>query len=389
MAEARNAVEAPGPARATPADPPSPGNGALPDADPPVRRPIPVRVLVLLLLFTGALSAYLLRNEEGFRFAHPFALLLAPLAVAMILWTTYRRPRDRLATFRYPRAAMVGRGPRGVVSRLRDLPVILRLLGVVLMAVTLARPQTSRATGDLELEGIDIVIALDVSGSMQETDLVPNRLDAAKMVIERFVKRRPNDRLGLVVFGRDAYTHVPLTLDHGTFLRMLNELQIGVIDGRGTAIGNGIGVALNRLRHSEAKSKVIIVLTDGDNNAGNISPVQAARFAQTLGVKIYTILAGDNRVTGGADPEDGRPRQPVNPKLLEEIASMTGGAPYLATDTRALAQNFQSILQDLEKSRLHDRGVMYGELFPRFLTPALAALLLELLLRLTRWRRLP
>jgi len=386
MAEARNAVEAPAPAHAGAVPR---GVTPLPPAESAVRRPIPVRVLVLLLIFTGAAYGYVLRNEEGFRFAHPFALLLAPLAVAMILWTTYRRPRDRLATFRYPRAAVLAGGGRGVVSRLRDLPVILRLFAVVLLAVTLARPQTSRAIGDLDLEGIDIVIALDVSGSMQETDLVPNRLDAAKMVIERFVKRRPNDRLGLVVFGRDAYTHVPLTLDHGTFLRMLNELQIGVIDGRGTAIGNGIGVSLNRLRHSDAKSKVIIVLTDGDNNAGNISPVQAARFAQTLGVKIYTILAGDNRVTGGTDPEDGRPRQPVNPKLLEEIASMTGGAPYLATDTRALAQNFQSILQDLEKSRLHDRGVMYGELFPRFLWPAVAALVLELLLRQTRWRRLP
>jgi len=390
MAEARNAVEAPAPGRPE-TDPLAPRRAAAPPPSQgaPVSRPVPVRVLVLLLLFTSAAYGYILRNEEGFRFAHPFALLLAPLAVAMILWTTYRRPRDRLATFRYPRAAVLAAGARGVVSRLRDLPVVLRLFAVVLLAVTLARPQTSRAIGDLDLEGIDIVIALDVSGSMQETDLVPNRLDAAKMVIERFVKRRPNDRLGLVVFGRDAYTHVPLTLDHGTFLRMLNELQIGVIDGRGTAIGNGIGVSLNRLRHSDAKSKVIIVLTDGDNNAGNISPVQAARFAQTLGVKIYTILAGDNRVTGGADPEDGRPRQPVNPKLLEEIASMTGGAPYLATDTRALGQNFQSILQDLEKSRLHDRGVMYGELFPRFLAPALCALVLEVLLRLTRWRRLP
>lgn len=386
MAEARNAVEAPAPAAA--ADSPTKKTPP-PSADPPAYRPIPVRALVLLLLFAGAIYGYLLRNEEGFRFAHPFALLLAPIAVAMILWTTYRRPRDRLATFRYPRATMLGAGARGPVSRLRDLPTILRLLGVVLLAVTLARPQTSRATGDLELEGIDIVIALDVSGSMQETDLVPNRLDAAKMVIDRFVKRRPNDRLALVVFGREAYTHVPLTLDHGTFLRMLNELQIGVIDGRGTAIGNGIGVSLNRLRHSDAKSKVIIVLTDGDNNSGNISPIQAARFAQTLGVKIYTILAGDNRVTGGTDPEDGRPRQPVNPKLLEEIATMTGGAPYLATDTRALGKNFQSILEDLEKSRLHDRGVMYGELFPRFLMPAFAALALEFLLRLTRWRRLP
>jgi len=384
MAEARNAVAAPA-AESTPTRAPQ----AAPPAPPPARRPIPVRVLVLLLLFVSAGYGFLLRNEEGFRFAHPFALLLAPLAVAMILWTTYRRPRDRLATFRYPRAAVVGAASRGLVSRLRDLPIILRLGAVVLLAVTLARPQTSRAISDLDLEGIDIVIALDLSGSMQETDLVPNRLDAAKTVIERFVKRRPNDRLGLVVFGRDAYTHVPLTLDHGTYLRMLAELQIGVIDGRGTAIGNGIGVALNRLRHSDAKSKVVILLTDGDNNAGNISPVQAARFAQTLGVKIYTILAGDNGAVGGTDPEDGRPRQSVNPKLLEEIASMTGGAPYLATDTKALAQNFQSILQDLEKSRLHDRGVMYGELFPRFLVPAFAALLLELVLRLTRWRRLP
>ncbi len=356
---------------------------------PPARRPIPVRVLLVGLVAVAGAYVFLLRNEEGFRFAHPGALALVPIAVAMILWTVYRRRVDRVASLRYPRATALAAGKPGLIARLADLPLFLRLGAVVLLGVALARPQTSRATGDLELEGIDIVIALDISGSMQETDLVPNRLDAAKMVIERFVRRRPNDRLGLVVFGREAYTHVPLTLDHGTFLRMLAELQVGIIDGRATAIGNGIGVALNRLRHSEAKSKVIIVLTDGDNNAGNISPIQAARFAQTLGVKIYTILAGDNASGEATETADGRQRQSVNPKLLEEIASMTGGAPYLATDTRALAQNFQSILEDLEKSRLHDRGVLYGELFPKFLAPAFAALLLELALRLTRWRRLP
>ncbi|HEY4185416.1 MAG TPA: VWA domain-containing protein [Polyangia bacterium] len=360
----------------------------VPAAPPAARRPIPTRALLVLLLGVAGIYAFLLRNEEGFRFAHPGALALGPIAVAMILWTVFRRPADRLASFRHPRAGALRAQKAGLVARLRDLPTVLRLFAVVLLAVALARPQTSRATSDLELEGIDIVIALDISGSMQETDLAPNRLDAAKMVIERFVRQRPNDRLALVVFGRDAYTHVPLTLDHGTFLRMLGELQVGIIDGRGTAIGNGIGVALNRLRHSEAKSKVIIVLTDGDNNAGNISPIQAARFAQTLGVKIYTILAGDNGASG-PDPTDGRQRQPVNPKLLEEIASMTGGAPYLATDTKALAKNFQSILEDLEKSRLHDRGVLYGELFPKFLGPAFLALLLEMALRLTRWRRLP
>ena len=361
---------------------------------PPVR-PIPVPLIAALFLPATAAYLWLLRVEEGFRFAHPGALALVPIAVALVVWTGFRRPGDRAAALVYSRTSELGSRPSGLIARLRDLPTVLRLFSVVLIAIALARPQTSRATSDIELEGIDIVIALDVSGSMQESDLVPNRLDAAKMVIERFVQRRPSDRIGLVVFGKDAYTHVPLTLDHGTFLRMLAELQIGIIDGHGTAIGNGIGVALNRLRHSEAKSKVIIVLTDGDNNAGNISPMQAARYAQTMGVKIYTILAGDNGEESGAAapnfaPGGGqRQRQPVNPKLLEEIASLTGGSPYLATDTRALARNFQSILEDLEKSRLRDRGIMYGELYTRFLWPAFAALILEIALRLTRWRRLP
>jgi Ca-activated chloride channel family protein len=171
---------------------------------------------------------------------------------------------------------------------------------------------------------------------------------------------------------------------------MLSELHLGIIDGKGTAIGNGLGVALARLRHSDAHSKVIILLTDGDSNAGNISPLQAAGYAQKMGVKVYTILAGDNDssdMPAGA----GAPRQryPVNPKLLEQIATMTGGTPYLATDTRALAQRFQNILEDLEKSRIRDRAILYAELYPKVLWPAFLALLLEIALRLSRLRRLP
>jgi Ca-activated chloride channel family protein len=230
------------------------------------------------------------------------------------------------------------------------------------------------------------VVTLDLSGSMEESDLVPNRLEAAKGVIHDFVRRRPADRIGLVVFGRDAYTYVPLTLDHGTFLRMLAELHLGIIDGKGTAIGNGLGVALARLRRSEARSKVVILLTDGDNNAGNISPMQAAGYAQKMGVKIYTILAGQNE---SSDERGPRQRFPVNPKLLEQIATMTGGSPYLATDSRALAQRFQAILEDLEKSRIRDRGILYAELYPRFLWPALVVLLLEIALAVSRLRRLP
>jgi Ca-activated chloride channel family protein len=267
--------------------------------------------------------------------------------------------------------------------------VALRLLAIALVGCALARPQTSTREDNLELEGIDIVIALDMSGSMEERDLVPNRLEAAKAVIQDFVRRRPSDRIGVVIFGREAYTYTPLTLDHGTLLRMVAELRSGIVDGRGTAIGNGLGVALARLRKSDAKSKVIILLTDGDNNSGNISPTQAATFAQKLGVKIYTILAGARDSAAEEDDRGGGGRYPTNPKLLEEIASMTGGSPYLATDTGALVKRFQAILEDLEKSRIKDRGVLWAELYPNFLWPAFAALLLEMILRLGRMRRLP
>ncbi len=331
-----------------------------------------------------AAYALFLRNVEGFRFAHPWLLAAIPPAVALVLWFGLARAPARRGLYVYSRADELAGQRLGLVARLRDLPTVLRLAAVVLVGVALARPQSTRGSDELELEGIDIVVALDLSGSMQETDLVPNRLEAAKQVIRDFVHRRPSDRIGLVVFGREAYTHIPLTLDHGTFLRMLAELRIGMIDGGGTAIGNGIGVALNRLRKSDAKSQVVILLTDGDSNAGNIAPEQAARFAQTLKVKIYTILAGasDRDATQAG-------RNAVNPKLLEEIASMTGGLPYMAADTAALHSRFQAILEDLQKSRIRDRGTAYAELYRDFLWVAFALLAAELLMRLTRWQRIP
>jgi Ca-activated chloride channel family protein len=360
----------------------------VPETKPQPRAPIPYALIAMVFAPLCAGYFWMLRDVEGFRFAHPFALALIPPAVALCAWAGLARAPGRRGLYVYSRAAELQAEKPGLVARLRDLPVVLRLAAVGLIGVALARPQSTRVTDDLELEGIDIVIALDLSGSMQETDLVPNRLEAAKMVIQDFVQRRPSDRIGLVIFGREAFTDIPLTLDHGTFLRMLGELHLGIIDGRSTAIGNGIGVALNRLRKSDAKSKVIIVLTDGENNAGNISPEQAARYAQQLGVKIYTVLAGnDDGEAAAAAP--GQQRQPVNPKLLEQIASMTGGTPYLATDTAALAQRFQKILEDLQKSRIADRGTLFTELYRRFLLAAFALLLLELALRLTRFQRIP
>jgi Ca-activated chloride channel homolog len=358
----------------------------VPDLLLKARGKIPYRLLAAFFVPAALIYFLRFRGLITFRFAHPWFLLVAPVAVILVAWLGIRRARP--AFLLHSRATEMGAHRAGLVSRLRELPMALRLFGVALLGLALARPQTSSRDNNLELEGIDIVIALDMSGSMEERDLSPNRLEAAKAVIMDFVRRRRSDRIGLVIFGREAYTYAPLTLDHGTLLRMVADLRSGIVDGRGTAIGNGLGVALARLRKSDARSKVVILLTDGDNNAGNISPNQAATFAQKLGVKIYTILAGAGGST--AEEDDGsHARYPVNPRLLEEISSMTGGSPYLATDTRALQQRFQSILEDLEKSRIKDRGVLWAELYPSFLWPAFAVLLLELMLRLSRLRRLP
>ncbi len=369
-------------------------------ATPPAASPRPpaprgrLPVILLFAIFAPVAIGYFLhlRDLESLRFAHPFALGLVPLAWALIVFAEVRRGVRRRPVLVFSRAAELVGARRGLVARLADLPLVLRLLVVTLIGIGLGRPQTSRPSNDLDVEGIDIVISLDLSGSMAESDLAPNRLTAAKFVIRDFVRSRPTDRIGLVVFGRDAYTYVPLTLDHGAYLRMLGELQLDLVDGKGTAIGNGLGVALSRLRRSDARSKVIILLTDGDNNAGNITPEQASDIARQLGVKIYTVLAGDNEGGGGDRPNlpgVQRQRFPVNPQLLEQIATKTGGTPYLATDSRALAQRFADIYADLEKSRIRDRGVLYAELYQLFLFPAVAVLLLEVLLRLTRLRRLP
>jgi Ca-activated chloride channel family protein len=379
------------------------------------RARIPYRMLAVVFVPLAAAYFFLLRNVEGFRFAHPWALALTPPAVALVLWMELGRASARRALFLHSRATELGAQRPGIVARLRDLPTVLRLAAVVLIAVAAARPQSTRTTDDLEVEGIDIVIALDLSGSMQETDLLPNRLEAAKAVIQDFVRRRPTDRIGLVVFGREAYTYAPMTLDHAALLRMVGDLHLGIVNGDGTAIGDGIAVALNRLcgealqrlteeakaaaqakaagataaavkpPEPDPRSKVMIVLTDGEDNASKLSPEDAARLAQTLKVKVYTILAGAN--DAGEDPQGG-PKS-VNPKLLEEIASMTGGTPYLATDTRALRDRFQKILAELRRAPIHDRGTLYAELYRNFVLVAFALMAAEILLRLTRFSRIP
>jgi Ca-activated chloride channel family protein len=213
-----------------------------------------------------------------FRFERGYAIALLPAVVAAQVARGWLG-RPRAPRLQHSRASELAAGPRGWRVTLGGVPAGLRAAALLLLVVALMGPQSIHARDRAEVQGIDMVLVLDASLSMQASDIAPNRFDATKAVVEDFVRRRPNDRIGAVIFGRDAFTLMPLTTDHQALSTAIDELRLGMIDGRGTAIGNAIGTGLNRLRRSDAKSKVLILLTDGDSNAGNVAPDQAAEFA--------------------------------------------------------------------------------------------------------------
>ncbi len=335
----------------------------------------------------------ILISDEQLRFERPWAGVLlfgVPLVWLSRFWLQ-RRSRPRLQ-FSKARALRMSKGSWR--ARLADLPSALRTVALALLVVGLAGPQSIHARDTTEVSGIEIILTLDMSGSMEAADIRPTRFRATKAVVRDFIDRRPNDRIGAVVFGRDAYTLLPLTTDRQALRTALRGLKLDQIDGRGTAIGNAVGVSLNRLKRSQAKSKVIILLTDGESNAGNVSPAQAAELASTMEVKIYPILMG---VSDEAPVQKGtgmfgravfgRANYPVNPELLDAMAEQTGGEFFLVSDRAALEQSFHQILDALEKTEIEDAGRMYTELFPAFVGPALLFLGIELLvlLWLRRW----
>jgi len=368
-----------------------------------VRRSWFLRFVVPPLLFAALLAAATAacltslgqESVSSFHFVRPWALLLlvgSPFALFVSVYLEWRRtPR-----LRFSRALDLASIPPGPRALLWPVPPVLRALVLALIAFALAQPQTIAGREEAELEGIDIVVVLDLSNSMRATDLRPNRLVAAQQVIDDFILRRHSDRIGAVVFGREAYTLCPLTLDYTALRGLIGTLELGVLDGRGTAIGNGVGTAINRMRHSDAKSKVIILLTDGDNNSGNMSPDQAAEFAKTFRIKVYSVLMGippENTQAPRTDmfgrPLPGEERYPVRPDLLRAMSEKTGGEFFHVGDTRALQLSFHKILDQLDKSKLAEAGVLYHEAFPTFVVAALIALLLELSMRLTFWRKFP
>jgi len=339
----------------------------------------------------------------GFEFANPWALLLL-LALPLIFFAS-RAGAKRAPRLPFPPLAALVGGSGGTLARLRWIPTACLALAAGASVLALARPVADAPSSrDLSVEGIDIVVALDLSTSMTAVDFQPNdRITVAKEVLDDFISRRVNDRIGLVVFAGEAYTQCPLTLDHGVLREILAQVRIGVIQD-GTAIGNAIATSLNRLRDSDAKSRVVILITDGDSNAGSISPNEAARLAKESGIQVYTILVGKqcDDPKGCAVPfpagTDIFGRQTyrnmqiaVNPELLEKIAEETGGAAYLATDRASLEGNLQDVLARLEKSRMVESRQLSSvtEIFDRFLLPALILGCLGVVLSATRFRRFP
>ncbi|MBQ1694029.1 MAG: VWA domain-containing protein [Bacteroidales bacterium] len=283
-------------------------------------------------------------------------------------------------------------GGRTPLEVLRHLPELLRLAAMCLIVVCIARPRSSSQSERVDTEGIDIMLAMDVSTSMLARDFEPDRINAAKDIAMEFIAQRPSDRMGIVVFAGESYTQCPLTTDRATLINLMKELQTGLIDD-GTAIGNGLATAVARLTDSDAKSRVVILLTDGENNSGEIAPETAAEIASTYGVRVYTIGVGANGsapypvMTPWGIEMQNLPVQ-LDEDLLRNIASITGGRYFRATDNTKLAEIYAEI-NKMEKTRVTvDNFPVYKELFLKYALWALALLLLELVLRFL-FKKLP
>ncbi len=331
------------------------------------------------------------------RLHDPWLLLL--LVAAPLLWLRLRA-RHHDATVRFPSLKVLRRLPGGRASRWRWILLALRCAALVAIVFALARPQRGRAESEYRGEGIDIMLAVDISSSMLAEDFTlpsgqrANRLDALKAVVKDFVAGRPNDRVGLVLFAARPYTQCPLTLDHGWLLQNLDRAQIGMIED-GTAIGSALATAAARLEPSHARSKIIILLTDGQNNAGKVSPLTAADAIKTLGFKVYTIGAGSKGVAPypARDLFGNKVYRPVpvdiDEDTLREIAKRTGGTYFRATDTATLQQIYADI-DRMERTEFSaPRYLDYEELYPGLILAALLLLTAEFVLAQTRLRTLP
>ena len=326
-------------------------------------------------------------------FEYPELLWLLVVPALLVLHYVYRevaqkRPHLRVSTS----VPWMLRG-RSFMSFFRHVPFALRIAALSLIVVAIARPRSSEDMEKIDTEGIDIVLAMDVSTSMLARDLTPDRISASKDIAIEFISQRPTDRMGIVVFAGESFTQCPLTTDRATLINLMKEVQTDLIED-GTAIGNGLATAVARMKDSDAKSRVVILLTDGVNNRGEVSPNMAAEIAKTYGVRVYTIGVGKEGMAPypvmtpwGVEVQNVKVE--IDEALLSDIAESTGGRYFRATDNTKLAEIYSEINR-MEKARTTvDSFPVYKELFGMYALLALLALLLELILNWFVIRRLP
>ena len=325
-------------------------------------------------------------------FEYPKLLWLLAVPALLVLHYLWMELRGRKPHLRVSTAAPWLKGGTSPLAVLRHLPFVLRTLALVMIIIAIARPRSSTEIEKIDTEGIDIVLAMDVSTSMLARDFKPDRISAAKDIAIEVIAQRPSDRMGIVVFAGESYTQCPLTTDRATLINLMKEVQTGLIED-GTAIGNGLATAVARMKDSDAKSRVVILLTDGVNNSGEVAPQTAAEIAKTFGVRVYTIGVGANGMAPypvmtpwGMDVQ--QMKVEIDEKLLQDIADVTGGRYFRATDNTKLSEIYAEI-NKMEKARTTiDSFPVYKELFGKYALAALICLLLELLVRLLI-RRMP
>jgi Ca-activated chloride channel family protein len=330
-------------------------------------------------------------------FANKEYLFLLLLLIPYLLWYfLYRKKREPTMlisdTFAYQYAYKSWR------IKLIGLPVFLRCLTFIMIVIILARPQSHNAWDEKSVEGIDIMLAMDVSTSMLAEDLKPNRMEAAKDVASEFISSRPNDNIGLTIFAGEAFTQCPMTTDHQSLLNLLHNVRTDIssrgLISDGTAVGMGLANAVSRLKDSKAKSKVVILLTDGSNNMGDLSPMTSAQIAKSLGIRVYTIGIGTNRVAPYPMPVAGGVQYvnipvEIDTKTLTDIASTTDGNFYRATNNEQLKKIYSDI-DKLEKSKLNvKKYLQLNEAYKPFAFVALFSLIAELFFKLFIFRRIP
>ncbi|MEF2576674.1 MAG: VWA domain-containing protein [Bacteroidales bacterium] len=325
-------------------------------------------------------------------FEYPALLWLLVIPAFMLVHYVYIEVSGRRPHLRVPDIKFWKAGGRSVLGVIRHLPFLLRTIALVMIIIAIARPRSSTKMDKIDTEGIDIVLAMDVSTSMLARDFTPDRISAAKDIAIEFISQRPSDRMGIVVFAGESYTQCPLTTDRATLINLMKEIETGLIED-GTAIGNGLATAVARMQNSDAKSRVVILLTDGVNNSGEISPQTAADIAKTYGIRVYTIGVGANGTAPypvmtpwGVQMQNVEVE--IDENLLKNIAETTGGRYFRATDNTKLSEIYSEI-NKMEKARTTiDSFPIYKELFTGFALIALACLLLEVLISFIL-RRLP